>query len=138
MDLIALKSELDTDPLARGYAGMGDAAAATSLNDATSGRTRNIDTLTAAQIYEAMDSAEFAALSVGDKTLVDRILGLGGDVLLTATSQAKAVLLAVFAGAAGTITRPAIGAAISEDVSRGVELGFGFVGHADVQDARMI
>ncbi len=131
-----LATELSTDPLARNYAGMTDAAAAADMNDDTTGRTLPIDTLTAAEIYEQIDTAEFAALSAPDQVTVDRILSLGGSINLTASSKARTALLAVFAGAAGTITRPAIGAAVIRAVGRGVELGIGVVTEGDVGDAR--
>lgn len=51
MNLIALRAELDNDPLTRGYSGMGDEAAANSLNAVT--RT----------CYEPISSAELLAWS---------------------------------------------------------------------------
>ncbi len=137
MNIDILRTELTDDLLIRGYSGMSDEAAAADLNDTTTGRTLPIDTLTAAEIYEEIDTAEFDALTDANKVAVDRILGLGGSINLDATSKARAVLLGVFAGAAGTITRPAIGAAVIRTVSRGEELGLGFVWPGHVQTARL-
>lgn len=131
-----LKTELDDDPLTRGYSGMDDAAAAANLNVVD--RTLPIDTLNAAEIYEQIDTGEFDGLPAEDKVLVDRILSLGENILLTASSKARTTLLEVFAGAAGTITRPAIGAAVVRDVSRAEELGIADVRVGHVQEARRV
>ncbi len=133
-----LKDELTDDPLVRGYSGMSDVAAAADLNDDTTGRTLPVDSLTAAEIYDQVDTAELDALSVGNQASVDRILSLGGDINLTASSKARTTLLSVFAGGAGTITRPAIGAAVVRDVSRAEELGISGVRVGHVEEARRI
>lgn len=131
-----LRAELTDDPLTRGYSGMSDVAAAANLNDDTLGDTLPIDTLTAAEIYEQIDTDEFNVLSDANKATVDRILSLGGDINLTVSSKARTALLTVFAGAAGEATRPAIGAEVIRAVSRGVEIGIGSVKAGQVQMAR--
>lgn len=127
-----LKTELTDDPLAIGYSGMDDATAAASLNDTGTGRTLPVDTFSGADIFEMIDIEEFEALDPSVKVRVDRVTSLGGSVLVSPSSKARAVLLAAFA--LDTKTRNSMIAAVSRDVSRGVELGVGFVSEADVQD----
>lgn len=61
MDYAALKSEITADPMSLGYAGKTDAVIAALLNDATK-RTRSKATVSTAELFEAIDPAEFAAL----------------------------------------------------------------------------
>ena len=71
-----LKTELDTDSLVRGYAGMDDAAAAADLN--TVQRERNLASLTASQVLNAVDKTEFNALATdADRQRVWDILHIG-------------------------------------------------------------
>lgn len=133
-----LRAELTDDPLIRDYAAMSDVAAAADLNDDTRGITLPINTLTAAEIYEQINTDEFNVLSDANKTTVDRILSLGGDINLTVSSKARTALLAVFAGAAGAITRSSIGAAVIRAVSRAEELGITNVREGHVQEARRV
>lgn len=134
MNLIALKTELTSDPLTRGYAGMDEFAAAVALN--TANRSVPVDYLTSAQVFECLDVAEFNGLSTANKARVDRILGLGGAIKCSAPSNARDEMLAIFGAA--TNTRARLAAATSKTVSRGVELGLGFVEPRDVRDARTI
>lgn len=129
-----LRTELTTDPLTVGYSGMTDVAAAVSLNDDGTGRTLPVNTLSASEIYEAIDTAEFAALTAGQKSDIDRILSLGSDIVLTSSSKARAMLTAVFG--AGTASRTAIVAKVSRAVSRAQELGLPTVKAGHVQMAR--
>lgn len=117
------------------YDGTTDEQAAGILNDDGGGSVLLLDTLTAADIYELVATAEFDSLSVDNKAAVDRILGLGGDISIGDTSKAKAVLMAAFGN--GTATRAAIGAKVSRAVSRGVFLGIGFVKVGNVEEARI-
>lgn len=129
-----LITELTTDPLTVGYSGMTDEQVATSLNNAGTGRTLPVDTLSAATLYEAIDTAEFDALSADQKTAIDRILSLGDAVILTPASKARAVLVAAFG--AGTASRDAIIVEVTRAVSRAEELGLPVVRVGDVQRAR--
>jgi hypothetical protein len=113
-----LKTEILTDPLGRGYVGMTDAQVAVSL--LTKDRTKERATMTAADIYEAIDRAEYTALVSGEKTEVNILLGLGGAISIVTGSKARAVLLAAFPG--GSATRTALIAAAVESISRAEEL----------------
>lgn len=130
-----LAAELTGDPEGFGYSGMNNVEAAASLNDTGTGRTLPIDTLTAAQLYEAIDTVEFDALTAAQKTAIDRILGLGGDVILTPASKARAILVAAFGS--GTASQIAIVAAVTRTVSRAAEIGLPTVAVGHVQMARM-
>ena len=57
-----LKDELAGDPLARGYSGMSDAAAAIDLN--TAYRTRGRASMSASEVYNAIDEADWTPRSV--------------------------------------------------------------------------
>lgn len=129
-----LRTELTGDPLTRGYSSMSDVAAAADLNDDTKGSTLSVDTLSAATIYEAIDTGEFDALSTGEKAAIDRILGLGSDIVLVSGSKARTVLLEAFGG--GSNSRTAIVAKVIRAVSRAEELGLPTVKAGDVQRAR--
>lgn len=135
MNIEILKDELTNDPLAVGYSGMDDEAAAASLNDTGAGRTLPVDTLEATTIYEAIDTAEFDALLDPQKEAIDRILSLSGGILVSASSKARAVILAAFPG--GTATRTALVAEVTRTVSRGEEIGIGHVWPGHVQEARL-
>ena len=61
MKIEKLRTELNDDILGRGYSGMTDEAAANSLND-TIDRSLNRATMTASEVFNAVDAAEFAGL----------------------------------------------------------------------------
>jgi hypothetical protein len=115
-----LKDELINDPLVRGYVGMTDAQAAASL--LTKNRPRNKVTLSASEIFEAIDTDEYLALSATEKDRVNIVLNLGDSIQIGPASKARAFILAAFAGAAGAITRPALAALAVEQISRATEL----------------
>ncbi len=116
----ALKAELINDPLARGYAGMTDAAAVTSL---TTADRDNWNSLEAAQIFESLDLTEFAALSAGDQARVDRVLGLSGQIATAPGGQARQEMINVFGGGSQTIQN--LASIANTPRSRANELGIG-------------
>lgn len=132
MNLVALKAELTNDPLARGYSGMGDEAAANSLN--TVNRTINRRTVPTYEIFEAIVATEYDALTTAVKARVNLLLGLS-DVLVNG-ANAQATLLGAFV--AGSATRANLIALAKEPCSRGVELGLGAITPSDVADARRL
>lgn len=134
MDLAALKAELTTDPLVRGYAGMTDVQAAASLNAAD--RSVPVRTLTSAQIFNAIVPAEFTSLSTAEKGNVDRVLGLGADIDVSAGTNARTVMLNAFV--AGTATRTALAALTARTVSRAEELGLPVPSAGHVATARRV
>lgn len=123
-----LRTELLTDPLARGYAAMSDDAAAASLN--TKNRTPDRTTITAAEIVSAIVRSEFDALSAANKTYVQTVLNVGGSIPLTA--QFRSDMGAIFGAA--TTTRANITAQLKRSASRCEEL-LGEGVKCDYQDA---
>jgi len=134
MNYAVLVPELRDDPLSRGYSGMTDAEVAAALNVVD--RTRKRDTMTSAQIYEAIVTADFQALSDGAKVYVRDILGLWGDIAVGSGSKARAVLIAVFG--IGSATIAALAAALNESISRASELGLPRPSSGHIKSAREI
>lgn len=129
MDLVALKTELTTDPLSRGYAGMTDEEAATNLN--TVDRTRNKTSMTGSEVVNNVDAAEWVALSGEEQAKVWDILHLG---TLNPFGVEAALLIAIFGGGSATII--ALQAARVDAVSRAEELGLGSIAPGHVENAR--
>ena len=128
MDLMALSSELTVDPLARGYSGMTYAEIVTSLN--TKNRTRVLDTLSSAQIYEAIVPSEFQALTDAQRLLIRDVFGLGNSVQVGPSTNARSVLVGILGGGSDSIT--ALAALLEETISRATELGLGIVTEGDI------
>ena len=135
-DFVALKAELDTDPLGRGYSGMTSQQKADDLN--TIYRTLPVDVVSGSDIYNAIDQAEFDALSAGDKEKVDRITSLGDQIVVADAGRARTTLLAVFTAGAGPLTRAALATLKTRAVSRAAELGFGEVGLGFIEIAEAL
>lgn len=127
MDITKLKAEL-TDPR---YSGMTDEEVAIDLN--TVNRTRNVESVTGHQIFEAVAPGEYSALSADDRTLLLGIIGMG--TILVNGDNTKTALLAMFG--AGTDTRTNLAALQTEDVSRATELGLGKFALSDIAKARV-
>jgi hypothetical protein len=132
MDLMALKSELTIDPLARGYAAMGDEQAADSLN--TPDRSVLRESVATYEIFEAIVPSEFDALSVAQKARVQILLTLGSVLINGANAQAT--LLGAFG--AGTQTRTNLIALARQAGSRAQELKLDRVTPSDVANARRL
>jgi hypothetical protein len=131
MDYAALKVELDTDPLGRGYAGMGDEEAANSLN--ANGRNVDRTEVTGGEIAASAVRAELAALTAAEQTYV-RTLMSAGTIPLTANFKTE--MAAIFPP--GSETRTNLIALLKRPGSRGEELGFGRVTPSDVAIARAL
>ncbi len=118
-----LKTELDTDPLGRGYAAMSDQEAADDLN--TSYRTRNRTSMTGDEIAQAADPAEFNGLDDGSANNTADIQGHWLilcaretiDPFATANVQ---LVIAIFG--AGSTTVSNLNTARVESITRAEEL----------------
>ena len=132
MDYTALKSELDTDPLTRGYSGMTDEQAADDLN--TVYRTIPRDSMNGDEIFAATDNAEFANLSDHKR---DLWVSFTSKDIINAYEQTNIDFLDYIFGA-GSTTKSTLASLREQDVSRGVELGLGTVKVGDVQFARSL
>jgi len=128
-DIVKLKTEIDTDPLARGYSGMSDAAVAVDIN--TVYRTVNKDTMTGTEVLNAIVKSEFNALTAENKQLVWDLIHLG---TLNPFGLEASLLTDAFGGGSSTIT--ALAALRKTNVSRAEELGLGHVYEGHVQEAR--
>lgn len=131
MDLVALKAELTTDALNRGYAAMTDEQAADSLN--LRNRQPDAETLSSGVFVASLVSAEYDLLSNAKKDYC-RLIAMAGSLPITA--QLKAELAGIFA--AGTQTRANLLAAVKRTGSRAEELGLGRVTPSDVANAKRI
>lgn len=129
MNLTALKSEITTDPLARGYSGLTDEQIASSLN--APNRTADRDTLTGGMVMASIVRSEFAALAANDKQYIQLLASCGE---LPITAQLKTEFGAVFG--AGTTTRANLVALLKRAGSRAEELGLGYVTPSDVANAK--
>ena len=132
MNIDILRAELTDDLLIRGYSGMSDEAAAADLNIVYRERDRTV--IPAHEIVDALVVAEWAAITDLQRTTIGLIVSAGS--VNVQNENVRAAFLDAFVG--GTATRANLAAIQTEQVSRGVELGLGFVGMADVEDARRI
>lgn len=132
MDLIALKAEINADPVGFGYAGKSHEQIAHLLN--AQSRTIDRDSMTSGMLVGCLDKAEFTALTAADKAYLNLFVTAGSVELTTDVRQA---LRALFP--AGSNTRAAINKATRrDDGSRAEELKLGRVTESDVADALRI
>ena len=131
MDLLALKNELTTDPLGRGYSGMTDEAAADSLN--TPNRQPDREALDSGLLVASIVRSEYDALAAAAKDYL-RLVALAQSLPLTVTLKGE--LGAIFGP--GTQTRANLLALLKRSGSRAEELGLGFVTPSHVAGARRL
>lgn len=126
-DIQALKAEIDTDPLGRGYAGMTDSQAADDIN--TVYRTRNKTSLSGDEIFNAANGGELAALAsgaAGNQRKFQMFLALCSRDSINPFGSANVALVQEVFGA-GSASLAALNALRTEQVSRAVELELGEV-----------
>lgn len=132
MAIAGLKTELTNDPLARGYASMGDADAAISLN--TANRPGSAINLTGDDLMnKVIVWSEVEALTAAKRDTL-AILLKAGNLDLTSGSKAVNYLASLFG--VGTATRANFLALQPPQISRAMELGMPPIGHPDVAAAR--
>jgi hypothetical protein len=132
MDWQLLKTELTSDPLARGYSGMDDQTAAASLT--TKNRQQERTVVPSFLILDNLVPAEWAALTAQEKQRLALIISAAQVNLKSANT--RQAFLDAFAG--GTTTRANLAALQNEQISRGTELGLGELHAGDVKYARSI
>ena len=115
-----LRTEMDADPAGLGYASKTDAEVSALLNVANV--TAPGATVNSAQIYEAVDDAEFEALNNGQKVRLRDVYSLSGDIPLD-NSRVRTLLLTFFG--AGTNTRANLAALQPPDITRASAIGLG-------------
>ena len=135
--IAAIAAELTNDPLGRGYSGMNDVQAFQSLTG-TIDRVVSKDSMTAQEIAEAIDQAEFEALVDAKYRLVQTILSWEGSIPVGPGTVAREWMVNATTGAFpnGTTTFTNLSAAVQTTVSRAEELKLGGVVLGDVQNAR--
>lgn len=131
MDLAALKTEMTTDPLARGYAAMGDVALSESLNAID--RQPDRESLSSGLLVSCLDKAEFTALVAADKAYLNLFITASEVPMTTDVRQALRTMFPV-----GSKTRTNINQATKRPGSRADELGLGHVTPSDIADARRL
>ena len=130
MNYAILRSELLDDPLGRGYSTMDDQQATIDLN--TIYRTRDRTSMTASEVLNTVDTAEWSALVDADQRKIWDILHMGGE--LNPFGKEAQMFISVFGGGSNTIL--ALADARVEDITRGQELGLGIIKESDVYKAR--
>ena len=121
-----LQGEVQGDPLGRGYSGMTNQAVLDSL---VAVDRDNWVSLSAAEIFEAIDLGELNALQNSDKARVDRVLGLSGEIVTAPGGKARSEMVSVFGG--GNVTIGNLAALANRPVSRAQELGL--VGYLNLE-----
>lgn len=130
MDLVALKTEITTDPATIGYAAAnGDHEAIAKLLNKPQ-RTIDAESLSSGVLVSCLDKTEYTALPATDKAYLNLFV-TAGDVPVTA--NVRQALRALFP--AGSETRNRINAATRRTGSRAEELGLGRVTESEVADA---
>jgi len=122
-----LCSEIQNDPLARGYAGMDAEAIYADLYSEY--RTRQRRLMPVNEIFEHVDHTEYSQLGDAAKQQVLGLLGIGDA--LDPYGNAAALMIQLFGPASATIN--ALADARVENISRAEELGLGNVkiGHIE-------
>lgn len=132
MNLDALRAELTTDPLARGYAGMTAEQAAASLNVADRSRIRT--SMSGDEVFQATVAAEFNALTVnsGKQTMW---LSFCARSSIDPAGVANVAFVQFIFGA-GSSTVIALNALRQESISRATELGLEHIEAGHVEEVR--
>lgn len=116
-----LQAERTNDPLPRGYSGMTDNQFLISIT--AEDRPDPRVSISSGELFESIVGIEFIALSVADKVRIDRLLGLGAEVIVGPGNNHNAVqeLLATFGGASTTVAT--LAALRDQQQSRAQEIG---------------
>jgi hypothetical protein len=134
VDYQRLRTELTTDPLGRGYAGMPDQQAADDLNSLATGRTRARTAVPTQEVFNAIDNAAWPGTAILQHKL-QCVLGM--PVVDASNANTRGILGAVFPNSGATAaTNQRLQALATEAVSRAAELGLEAPSALDVQRAR--
>lgn len=128
-ELVILAAELTNDPLGRGYGAMSDQQVVDDLK--TAYRTRIRHRMDSSEVFQAIDLAEFNALTDARQRNVMAMLAFGE---LNPQGREADLFVNYFGGGSATIT--ALQAARIESISRAVELAIPNVYAPDVAAAR--
>ncbi len=138
--IAAIKAELEADPASLGYAAPNAGVEADAVADAALmaavGQTVDVETLSASQLFEAIDLGEWnTTLDDIKRANVRMILSLGDSIQIAPGTKARTMMAAALVGA--TVSLAALGVIGSKTVSRAEELGFGRVTIGQIQSARV-
>lgn len=137
MDIAALKTELTTDPLGLGLAGLSNQEAADKLNEVPTapavGRRLVREVIPTWEIFEATTAAEWTGLSANEKQRYQTMLAMG--TVNIRQPNTRATLLAMFGPA--TTTRANLDALRYSSASRAMVLLGESVNYWDVANARL-
>jgi len=129
MDLVALKTELTTDPAGVGYAGKSHEDQAILINKPQ--RTITRDQFSGADLASCLDPVEFAALTAVQRTWIQTLTSAYGSLTLYASLRQD--IRAVLATATKSLAK--FNQTINRSGSRAEELGLGSVTTSDIADA---
>jgi hypothetical protein len=129
MDLVALKSELTTDPAGLGYAGKSHEDQAILINKPQ--RTVNREQFSGADLASCLDPVEFAALTAVQRTWLQMLTTANG--MLTLYASLRQDIRAVLATATKSLAK--FNQTVNRSGSRAEELGLGTVTTSNVADA---
>lgn len=129
MDLVALKTELTSDPAAIGYAGKSHEEIAVLINRPQ--RTMNREQFSGADLASCLDPVEFAALTAVQRTWIQMLTTANG--MLTLFASLRQDIRSVLATATKSLAK--FNNTINRAGSRAEELNFGPVTTSDVADA---
>lgn len=127
-----LASELTTDPLGRGYAGMTDVQALADLNTVYRDDWLNV---TGAEIAKAIDFTEYKALSIAARQYVQMVANISDSVPSSPGSVVRDGIASAFGVPSGTVTN--LLALANPQQSRAEELGLaGWITEGRINEAR--
>ena len=129
MDLVALKTELTSDPAGLGYAGKSHEDQAILINKPQ--RTVNRDQFSGADLASCLDPTEFGALTAPQKTWLQVLISAYGSLTLYASLRQD--IRATLATATKSLAK--FNQTINRSASRAEELGLGSVTTSDIADA---
>lgn len=132
MDYVALKAEIDTDSLVRGYVGFTDQQVADDMN--TVYRTRNRAAVTGKEVKDQIVTADWNSRTDAQKS---QLLALFARDDLDPFGIDADIFTDAMTGAVGTSVAD-LAAYRVESVSRAEELGFGTVTSAEIETARQV
>lgn len=124
-----LADEINNDPLGRGYSAMSDFDVAFDINAIS--RIRNRVSMSASEVFNAIDNTEFNALSADNQQLIWNIIHIGD---LNPFGLEATIFTSVFGGGSTTISD--LQNIRIDDISRAAELGLGEVREGFVTTAR--
>ena len=128
-EIQTLRTELQDDPLAKGYSAMTDEAVAIVMNGVT--QSADKDTITAKEAQASVVGSEYLVLTDAQRDAWAAILSDDIDIKNTNIRNQIAEIWA-----AGTATRTNLVDLQTKSVSRAEELGIGTVKPGDVQIGR--